>query len=321
VGEMDTRLKELLRETAEEMPVKSRMPEQLRRRIRRRRAVTAAAAGMVAVALVTGGVLGADELLRGAPATQRPGGEVSPSVEPLPGPEPSPSPSPSPAPARQTPVEAFVEDFMQRRLARSQAEPLLSEEAALDYVEDRMNGPYLYDAGDSDWPPEFYREFRLYSVQRLDEDRWEVTVVIDGFSFGEGDPVVFAEVLTIGPGKNQQGEDLDLVVLSASRRGGHDRPQFSMSPTTGRRGTEIAVSGTGAFAAFDPSLAVDLIEIRFLPGEPMATIPVNPDGTWSWTVAVPDSAESFVTYGVDAFGLLGGRPVMVYQSQRFYVEG
>ncbi|MGH2572380.1 MAG: hypothetical protein ACRDGU_02665 [Actinomycetota bacterium] len=318
---MDTRLKELLRETAEEMPVKSRMPEQLRRRIRRRRAVTAAAAGMVAVVLVAGGVLGADELLRGAPATQRPGGEVSPTGDSETPIEPSPSPSPSPDPTGQTPIEVFVEEFMQRRVDRSQAEVLLTTEAARDYEEDRANGPYLYDAGEGDWPPEFYTEFRLYSVQRLDEDRWEVTVVIEGFSFGEGDPVLFAEVLTIGPGRNQQGEDLDLMVLSATRRGGHERPQFSMSPTAGRRGTEISVSGTGAFAAFDPSHAVDLIEIRFLPDDPLATIPVNPDGTWSWIVAVPDGADSFVTYGVEAFGLLGGRPVMVYQSQRFYVEG
>jgi hypothetical protein len=317
---METRLKEMLRETAQEMPVKTQMPEDLRRRIRRRRAVTAAAAGIVAVALVAGGVLGADELLRG-PATQRPGGEVSPtggSETPL---QPSPSPSPSPDPTGQTPIEVLVEEFIQRRLDRSQADVLLSTEAARDYDEDHANGPYLYDAGEGDWPPEFYTEFRLYSVQRLDEDRWEVTVVIEGFSFGEGDPVVFAEILSVGPGVNQYGQDLDLVVLSATRRGGHDRPQFSMSPTAGRRGTEIAVSGTGAFTAFDPSLAVDLIEIRFLPGEPLATIPVNPDGTWSWTVAVPDGADPFVTYGVDAFGLLGGRPVMVYQSQRFYMEG
>jgi hypothetical protein len=174
---MDSEVRQLLRDRAEEARIEPTIPPAVLRRARRRRAGTVAMTGVVAAAVAAGALVGVRAALDRGGAL-RPGGQEATARE----------------------VEAFVADFLQARLAGSGAEAFLSGEADRIYAQE-VDGLTLY-GGDRGR----YGGYDIYSRPRETEDGWSVVVLVK-WPDPQGDEDRFVvETLEVGPGGELEGQ-------------------------------------------------------------------------------------------------------------------
>jgi hypothetical protein len=185
---MDSELKQLLRDRADEARIDPTIPPGVLRRARRRRAGTVAMTGVVAAAVAVGALVGVRAALDRGEAV-RPGGQEASARE----------------------VVGFVADFLRARLAGSGAEPFLSAEAERTYG-DEVDGLSLYGG---DRGP--YGGYDIYSQPRESKDGWSIVVFVKWPDpQGQEDRFV-VETLELGPGQDVEGHQRPLVIRDVFR--------------------------------------------------------------------------------------------------------
>jgi hypothetical protein len=185
---MDSELKQLLRDRADEARVEPTIPPAVLRRARRRRAGTVAMTGVVAAAVAAGALVGVRAAIDRGGAV-RPGNEQETT-------------------ARE--VVGFVADFLRARLAGSGAEAFLSAEAEWTYRQE-VRGLSLY--GGNRGP---YGGYDIYGRPRETEGGWSIVVLVTWPDLeGDADPFV-AETLEVGPAPDVEGREA-LVIRDVFR--------------------------------------------------------------------------------------------------------
>lgn len=186
---MDSELKQLLRDRADEARVEPTIPQAVLRRVRRRRVGTVAMTGLVAAAVVTGALVGVRSALDRGGALRLGAQQETTGRE----------------------VVGFVADFLQARLAGSGAEAFLSAEAERTYREE-VDGLSLYGG---DRGP--YGGYDIYTHPRETDGGWSIVVLVKWPDpRGEEDRFV-AESLQLGPGQDLEGRRQPLLIRDVFR--------------------------------------------------------------------------------------------------------
>ena len=106
----------------------------------------------------------------------------------------------------------FVEAFMRARIDGEGAEAFLSSRAQRQYDRHESEQLYLYQTDPADVR---YEEFEILSIRPMALDGYLVTIEIRG-RFQRNITFEFQEVLTVGPGEDQETQARELLVLAAS---------------------------------------------------------------------------------------------------------
>jgi hypothetical protein len=178
----------------------------------RRGRVALGSVALVAIAVVAGFVALRPNVERVTPAA--PGPTIAPS-RPC-----GDIPDAQPGSITTNQVQAFVDDFMQRRVNGSGAEPCMSADAAAAYRGDEtyQTGLCLYACADlrvagfsvgTDW------------VRQADANSFEAEVLIR-LSDGARHAVTYTETYAVGPGATTSGDQQALVIRGVQRTAGFE---------------------------------------------------------------------------------------------------
>jgi hypothetical protein len=239
MSDVDTKVRSILQDLADQAPIEPVLPAVLRRRVHRRRALNVALASGLAAVIVTGAVFGVAAAIRvRGNSTVQPAGGASTEASSSPTTQSSATPdvdaSPytelkaevtamrthlaavqaAQQPAEEQDVRQFIELFMRLRLIGApDTIDFLSPAAKAQYDQHQGDRLYLYDdphGGDGGLT---FAGWRISEIRRADANSFEVDVEIE-LSYVGGSSAAFTETFLVGPGHDVAGEVQPLVIRS-----------------------------------------------------------------------------------------------------------